>query len=418
MTEGGNVVVSIVFQKGDRADGGLESITQLIEHRSRKLAVGERQIVITQSKSSFTRRWQKAGARVFIWKLPNLSRQEFWTWSILLMIKRVYALFYFNYLTFNQLKKYSSTVIHCHEALGFFHSIVAAKLAKARVIFSLRDTIEEKRIKGLRWKLIFIGSDFIVVLSRDMKERLINVFPQGSFIRNKLTQKIRQIYSVVPQTFVPLKRITQLSIRSELGVDNCKFAIGCIGAFRDQKNQQTFLERVIKPLSDEFKEFQFYFIGDCDESNNKQAARCKKLVSELALENVVKFKGFKKDILSWYRALDLVTIPSKHEGLSRSMIEGLACGTPIISFDVCSAREILEQFCCGVVVSQGDYEAFRNALIDLYFDEARRYRYRLNGIRISRVLFEPGSILKDYEALYQARFLEEITEDLQIAYGS
>ena len=81
------------------------------------------------------------------------------------------------------------------------------------------------------------------------------------------------------------------------------------------------------------------------------------------------------------------------------MIEGLACGTPIVSFDVCSASEILERYRCGVVVSQSDYHRLCTALVRLANSPALRSEYSANGAAAARRLFGAETSMAHYRGL-------------------
>ncbi|MFF5141936.1 glycosyltransferase [Streptomyces sp. NPDC013157] len=55
----------------------------------------------------------------------------------------------------------------------------------------------------------------------------------------------------------------------------------------------------------------------------------------------VEFVGPVADVRPWYRAADLVVLPSRWEGMALSPLEALACGRPVLVTDVDGARESL-----------------------------------------------------------------------------
>ncbi|GAA2194835.1 glycosyltransferase family 4 protein [Streptomyces bangladeshensis] len=55
----------------------------------------------------------------------------------------------------------------------------------------------------------------------------------------------------------------------------------------------------------------------------------------------VRFAGAVPDAVPWYRAADLVVLPSRWEGMALAPLEALACGTPVVLTDVDGARESL-----------------------------------------------------------------------------
>jgi glycosyltransferase involved in cell wall biosynthesis len=97
----------------------------------------------------------------------------------------------------------------------------------------------------------------------------------------------------------------------------------------------------------------------------------------------------------------VVVLASRREGMARCMIEGVACGTPVVSFDVCSAREILEEHDCGRVAPQGEYRQLVRHVEELAASTQERRRLEKNGENTARHLFDPASIVEQYEQLYR-----------------
>ncbi|MFD3590582.1 glycosyltransferase family 4 protein [Streptomyces sp. NPDC058683] len=55
----------------------------------------------------------------------------------------------------------------------------------------------------------------------------------------------------------------------------------------------------------------------------------------------VEFTGAVADVRPWYRAADLVVLPSRWEGMALAPLEAMACGRPVLVTDVDGARESL-----------------------------------------------------------------------------
>ncbi len=85
--------------------------------------------------------------------------------------------------------------------------------------------------------------------------------------------------------------------------------------------------------------FQLHLVGDGSERGPIQ-----QLVNDKKLSNVVTFRGAvgHDQIGDWYRACDLTVLSSDSEGLPNVFRESLACGTPFVSTDVGSVREIAD----------------------------------------------------------------------------
>jgi glycosyltransferase involved in cell wall biosynthesis len=213
--------------------------------------------------------------------------------------------------------------------------------------------------------------------------------------------QVDYIYSAVNLAeFSPVEDLTRAELRARLGIDSDRFAIGYVAPFTARKAQLEFIKKAATLLKHSVPQTHIYFLGDFAPEENDYARRCQEAVRELGLAQSITFVGFTSDMADWYRAFDLLVVASRNEGLARCMIESLACGTPVVSFDVCSAREILEEHNCGVAVPQGDYQKLVQAIATLAHDNHMRRRLGAAAVAVSHELFDSRRIVARYEELY------------------
>ncbi|MCL8017868.1 glycosyltransferase [Streptomyces sp. AS02] len=87
----------------------------------------------------------------------------------------------------------------------------------------------------------------------------------------------------------------------------------------------------------------------------------------------VEFAGAASDAAPWYRAADVVVLPSRWEGMALAPLEAMACARPVVVTDVAGARESLPpsgQPSC--LVPPEDPGALARALTALLRDEPLR----------------------------------------------
>jgi len=73
-----------------------------------------------------------------------------------------------------------------------------------------------------------------------------------------------------------------------------------------------------------------------------------------------------------YRGGDLLILPSRSEGLPRTILEALATGCPVVTSDLPQLKPIVNK--AGETVAVGDTEALAASLRELLDDESRRQR--------------------------------------------
>jgi glycosyltransferase involved in cell wall biosynthesis len=226
-------------------------------------------------------------------------------------------------------------------------------------------------------------------------------------VANDDREGIDYIYSAVDLTrFSPVDDSRRIELRQRLGIPADSFAIGCVAPFDQRKAQLDFIRQAGPHVKNLMPQARIYFIGDFVPAQNDYARRCAEAAESIGLADRISFVGFSTDINNWYRALDVTVIASRNEGLARCMIESLACGTPVVSFEVCSAREILEQLDRGLVVPQGDYPALVRAIGRLAAEDETRRKLGKTSVDAARRLFDPRRAVARYEQLYLA-----LTED-------
>jgi glycosyltransferase involved in cell wall biosynthesis len=212
---------------------------------------------------------------------------------------------------------------------------------------------------------------------------------------------IEYIYSAVDsQRLSPVAAVERAALRERFGIGAQAFAVGFIAAFEPRKAQLDFIKEAAPRLRESLPRARVFFVGDFAPDENDYARQCLAAAKDLGLKESVSFVGYTPNIADWYRALDLVVVASRNEGLARCMIESLACGTPVISFDVCSAREILEAGECGVVVPRRNYELLVERITALAEQADVRERLGGNGVTVARNLFDPLEVVSRYERLY------------------
>lgn len=286
-------------------------------------------------------------------------------------------------------------VVDVHR-VAFWRTALGAKLAGAAVIDNLRDTQPRlRRLRSLKWALEFLLADAVIVLSDDMKRRWQQVLP----IR---TRDWLAIYSAVDfERFRPLDAAARERARAGRGIAPGELALAYVGAFREKKQQLALIERLLPALAARLPEARLHFLGDFDPQRDAYAAACRDAVQRLGLERACVFHGHQDAVETWYAAADLTVLASAQEGLARSMIESLACGTPVASFDVASAAEILAVHEVGRVAPLDDYPALLDAIAECVRAPARD-AVRARAAHTARRLFAAEESAARYAAVYRS----------------
>jgi glycosyltransferase involved in cell wall biosynthesis len=120
----------------------------------------------------------------------------------------------------------------------------------------------------------------------------------------------------------------------------------------------------------------------------------------------VTWLGQVADIATVWRRAHIAVLPSRREGLPKSLLEAAACGRPLIATDVPGCREIVIHDKTGLVVPVDDAHALAAAMQRLIRSSQQRVRFGVAARRLVAERFAADLVGKATVALYQ-RLLNE-----------
>ncbi|MFV0135924.1 glycosyltransferase [Streptomyces sp. HMX87] len=144
----------------------------------------------------------------------------------------------------------------------------------------------------------------------------------------------------------------------------------CVGRLCRQKGQDVLLaawDRVLERVPTA----RLVLVGDGPDREQLRAAA----------PGSVRFTGPVTDPAHWYRAADLVVLPSRWEGMALAPLEAMACGRPVVVTDVNGAREALPPpLVPHCLVPARDPSALADAVAGLLLDPPLRASLGRQGL--------------------------------------
>ncbi len=115
-------------------------------------------------------------------------------------------------------------------------------------------------------------------------------------------------------------------------------------------------------------------VGGASGSNSAEVNRLRELVSWLGIDSIVKFQppAGRDALPDYYRAADLVCVPSYSESFGLVALEAQACGTPVVASAVGGLRTAIADGISGVLVDGHDPRAWSSVLARLLQEPQRR----------------------------------------------
>jgi teichuronic acid biosynthesis glycosyltransferase TuaC len=231
--------------------------------------------------------------------------------------------------------------------------------------------IRAARIAGIP-AVVMVGGSDILVLSRkaSRRRRVISVLHHADRVitvshdlRAKLLEfgidgeKIHVIErGVDTSAFYPGNRV---EARRKLGIPADDSVLLWVGRMVPVKGLEHLIEACSK-LRHRSVPFRLYLVG-----NGPLRTSLEEDVKARGLENSVRFMGtaLHDALPDWYRAADLMLLPSLSEGVPNVLRESLACGTPFVASRVGGIPEIADDP-ANRLVPPGDADALANAIAE------------------------------------------------------
>lgn len=299
------------------------------------------------------------------------------------------------------IRLYKPHVVHTHTAKAGALGRIAAFICRVPVrVHTFHGHVFKGYFNPVMNKVFILTERFLAALSHG----IVAISP---------TQKkdLTEIYKAVPKKkcrvirlgFELEKMVNGIPgrFRESIGVGPETRLVGILARLVPIKNHELFLEAVAvwRRLNPEMRpeQIRFLVLGDGELRDDlEQKAR------DLGIDSLVMFCGWRRDTADIYADLDLNMLVSKNEGTPVTLIEGLACGVPILSTNVGGICDFAGEEHGVILPADADPEAVGSALNEMLAkpklrldDPAREKILAMYSHR--RLVSEMGALYRDLQ---------------------
>jgi glycosyltransferase involved in cell wall biosynthesis len=171
--------------------------------------------------------------------------------------------------------------------------------------------------------------------------------------------------------------------------------VGRLNAF---KSVETLLNAAAFLKQREIDNFELQLVGD-----GEQRPYLERLAVERGLTKHVRFLGWvdRHKIVENYRQADLFATATTWEGMPNTVLEGMACGLPVVATRASGLEELVRDGVNGYLVEINDAAALADRLAELILNRYERERMGKASRRIAEEEFDWEYITRQYVEIYQ-----------------
>jgi glycosyltransferase involved in cell wall biosynthesis len=160
-------------------------------------------------------------------------------------------------------------------------------------------------------------------------------------------------------------------VRQERGIDDADLVVGFVGRLTRDKGIPELLIAFEEMLRAEPR-CRLLLVGWFDRAEDALDLRWRE---HIAGHPRICHTGFVMDTAPYYRAMDLLVLPTRREGFPNVALEAAACGLAVITTEATGACDAVLPEVTGLLIPPGIPEAIADAALSLLRDGRRRKRF-------------------------------------------
>jgi glycosyltransferase involved in cell wall biosynthesis len=267
---------------------------------------------------------------------------------------------------------------------GLIALLAARRAGGCRVVAARRSVPKERGVQRMLAELVVRAADRIVVNAEMLRpsgragERT-DVIPSG----------------VDTDRFAPSS--TRAAAKASLGLTAERPLIGTVGRLEPRKGTSTLLAALAVLRAGGRHDAALVVVGD-----GPLRAELAADAERLGVASHVQLLGDRSDVRDVLEALDVFVLPSRTEGMSNALLEGMAMALPVVATAVGGTPEVIADGKSGLLVPADDPKAMAAAIARLLDDAAFATRLGAAARATVEERYGARNMVRRLEAVYAA----------------
>lgn len=182
-------------------------------------------------------------------------------------------------------------------------------------------------------------------------------------------------------------------VRQELGLQDNQIAILSVGRLVSLKRFDRLIEALA--LIEDNKHIKVFIIGD-----GPERSMLNNLIQKNQLTENISLLGERNDVERLLVAADIFSLTSETEGMSKSILEALSAGLPIIATNVGGNQDLVINEHNGILLDEHSPAYIAKSIENLASNHERRRKYGQQSSELLNSTYNPERFLQSHIDLY------------------
>jgi glycosyltransferase involved in cell wall biosynthesis len=316
-------------------------------------------------------------------------------------------------LLYKLIKKENYDIVHTHSTKAGILARIAAKIAGVPIIIH---TIHGLPFFPYQHKFMNFGAVNLERLVAPFTDKIITVCDNMAKKAHKAKvapmKKFFTIYSGMElDEFLKVKE--NKNLKKNLGIKENEIVIGKIARLFELKGHR-FLLKSAKEVIEQFPQTKFLLVG-----NGNLRDKLEQQAIDLGIKDKIIFAGLvpREKIPQYISIMDIVVHVSLREGLARAIPQALACGKPVVAFNIDGAEEVIENGKTGFLINPPfipeekwncyNTQQLTSCIIKLLKDKNLRDKMGKEGKKKVEPIFRAEYMVESMDNLYKKLLKEK-----------
>jgi glycosyltransferase EpsD len=281
-----------------------------------------------------------------------------------------------NILAYRAIKRIISEnkykIIHCHTPVGGVLGRLCARAARkngAIVIYTCHGFHFYKGSSLLSWVVYYTIEKFLSYYT----DCIVTINQQDYILAKErfYAKKVFKINGVGVdlQRFKPIGVSEKTALRNKYKFEHDDFILIYVAQFIPRKNHIFLIKQVVS-LTQRIANLKILLVGEVSDLSLDK--KCRSTVKQYGLENIVYFMGYRTDVEKLYALSDILISVSLQEGMGLNLVEGMACGLPVVCSNIRGHVDAVNHLANGFLFPLNDPSKMNEYIYQLFNDVVLR----------------------------------------------